>query len=71
MGYITVEESPRAIIAERLARGESRRPDLVTFAPPQHVLRVLAESGPEPSPIHLAAGRPERMRQVPNENRKR
>jgi len=32
MGYITVEESARAIIAERMARGESRRPDLVTFA---------------------------------------
>jgi predicted ATPase len=32
MGYITVEESARAIIAERLARGDSRRPDLVTFA---------------------------------------
>jgi predicted ATPase len=31
-GYITVEESARAIIAERLARGESRRPELVTFA---------------------------------------
>ena len=44
MGYITVEESARAITAERLARGESRRPDRVTFAP-QHVLRVLPESG--------------------------
>jgi predicted ATPase len=32
IGYITVEDSARAIIAERLARGESRRPDLVTFA---------------------------------------
>jgi predicted ATPase len=32
MGYSTVEESARAIIAERLARGGSRRPDLVTFA---------------------------------------
>jgi predicted ATPase len=32
LGYITVEESARAIIAERLARGESRRPDVVTFA---------------------------------------
>ena len=32
MGYATVEESARAIIAERLARGESPRPDLVTFA---------------------------------------
>jgi predicted ATPase len=32
MGYATVEESAREIIAERLARGESRRPDLVTFA---------------------------------------
>ena len=32
MGYITVEESARAIIAERLARGESRRPDPVAFA---------------------------------------
>lgn len=37
MGYITVEESARAIIAERLARGASRRPDLVTFA--QETLR--------------------------------
>ncbi len=32
MGYSTVEDSARAIIAERLARGESRRPDAVTFA---------------------------------------
>ena len=32
MGYATVEESARAIIAERLAAGESRRPDLPTFA---------------------------------------
>ena len=32
MGYITVEESARAIIAERIARGERPRPDLVTFA---------------------------------------
>lgn len=32
MGYITVEDSARAIIAERLARGASRRPDPVTFA---------------------------------------
>ncbi|HEY1308047.1 MAG TPA: AAA family ATPase [Vicinamibacterales bacterium] len=32
MGYTTVEESARAIIAERLARGESPRPDLPTFA---------------------------------------
>jgi len=32
MGYITVEESARAIIEERIARGERPRPDLVTFA---------------------------------------
>ena len=32
MGYATVEESARAIIAERLAAGGSRRPDLPTFA---------------------------------------
>ena len=32
MGYTTVEESARAIIAERLARGERRRPDLAVFA---------------------------------------
>ncbi|HKE83356.1 MAG TPA: AAA family ATPase [Vicinamibacterales bacterium] len=32
MGYATVEESARAIIAERLARGESPRPELATFA---------------------------------------
>jgi predicted ATPase len=31
-GYATVDESARAIIAERLARGESPRPDPVTFA---------------------------------------
>ncbi len=31
-GYATVEESARAIIGERLARGESRRPDALTFA---------------------------------------
>jgi predicted ATPase len=37
MGYSTVEESARAIIAERLARGASRRPDPVTFA--QETLR--------------------------------
>ncbi len=32
MGYATVEESARAIIAERLARGLSPRPDSVAFA---------------------------------------
>jgi predicted ATPase len=32
MGYATVDESARAIIAERLARGESPRPDSVAFA---------------------------------------
>lgn len=32
MGYATVEESARAIIAERLTAGASRRPDLPTFA---------------------------------------
>ena len=37
MGYATVDESARAIIAERLARGASRRPDVVTFA--QEMLR--------------------------------
>src|SRR5262245_1141912 len=31
-GYKTVEESARAIIAERLARGESPRPDPLAFA---------------------------------------
>ena len=31
-GYATVDESARAIIAERLARGESPRPDPVAFA---------------------------------------
>ena len=31
-GYSTVDESARAIIAERLARGESPRPDPVAFA---------------------------------------
>jgi predicted ATPase len=36
-GYPTVEESARAIIAERLARGLSRRPDAITFA--QEILR--------------------------------
>jgi predicted ATPase len=32
MGYATVEESARAIIAERLAAGSSRRPDVPAFA---------------------------------------
>jgi predicted ATPase len=36
-GYPTVEESARAVIAERLARGASRRPDALTFA--QEILR--------------------------------
>jgi predicted ATPase len=31
LGYATVEESARAIIAERLAAGKSRRPDPVVF----------------------------------------
>jgi len=31
-GYTTVDESARAIIAERLARGASPRPDSLTFA---------------------------------------
>src|SRR5215510_12564330 len=31
-GYVTVEESARAIIAERLARGASRRPEPLAFA---------------------------------------
>jgi len=37
MGFTTVEESARAIIAERLATGASRRPDPVAFA--QEILR--------------------------------
>jgi predicted ATPase len=37
LGYTTVEESARAMIAERLAAGSSRRPDLPTFA--REVLR--------------------------------
>ena len=32
MGYATIDESARAIIAERLARGASPRPDPVAFA---------------------------------------
>ena len=32
LGYATVEESARAIIAERLASGASRRPDFPAFA---------------------------------------
>lgn len=32
IGYPTVEESARAIIRERLARGVSRRPDALAFA---------------------------------------
>jgi len=32
MGYATVEESARAVIAERLAHGASRRPDARLFA---------------------------------------
>ena len=32
MGYITVEDSARAVIAERLGAGASPRPDPVTFA---------------------------------------
>jgi predicted ATPase len=32
IGFTTVEESARAIIAERLAGGASRRPDIATFA---------------------------------------
>src|SRR5215475_5555138 len=31
-GYATVEESARAVIAERLAQGATRRPDALTFA---------------------------------------
>src|SRR5215471_9105370 len=31
-GYSTVEESARAVIAERLAQGATRRPDALTFA---------------------------------------
>jgi predicted ATPase len=36
-GYLTVGDSARAIIAERVARGESRRPDALAFA--QEILR--------------------------------
>jgi predicted ATPase len=32
IGYVTVDESARAVIAERLARGASRRPDALSFA---------------------------------------
>jgi predicted ATPase len=32
IGYATVEESARAVIAERLARGATRRPDALAFA---------------------------------------
>ena len=32
MGYAIVDESARAVIAERLARGASRRPDALSFA---------------------------------------
>ena len=32
LGYSTVEESARAVIAERLARGETPRPEPLTFA---------------------------------------
>jgi predicted ATPase len=37
MGWATVSESARAIIAERLARGQSPRPDSLAFA--QEILR--------------------------------
>ena len=37
LGYATVEDSARAIIAERLTRGESRRPDALAFV--QEILR--------------------------------
>jgi predicted ATPase len=37
LGYATVDESARAIIAERLARGASPRPDVLAFA--QEILR--------------------------------
>jgi len=37
MGYATVDESARAVIAERLARGASARPDALAFA--QEILR--------------------------------
>src|SRR5262245_58325718 len=47
-GYATVAESARAIISERLARGQSPRPDSVAFA--QEIFRrdtekYLAHSG--------------------------
>lgn len=41
MGYPTVGESARAIISERLARGESPRPEPLAFA--QEILRRDAE----------------------------
>jgi len=41
MGYGTVDESARAVIAERLARGESPRPGPLAFA--QEILRRDAE----------------------------
>src|SRR5215470_14443328 len=37
MGYATVDESARAVIAARLTRGASPRPDALTFA--QEILR--------------------------------
>jgi predicted ATPase len=42
MGYATVTESARAIISERLARGESPRPDPLAFA--QEIFRRDAEN---------------------------
>ena len=40
LGYFTVEDSARAIIAKRVARGDTPRPDLVTFA--REILRRVA-----------------------------
>jgi predicted ATPase len=45
-GYATVEESARAVIAERLARGASPRPDALAFA--QEILRRDVEKYLDP-----------------------
>src|SRR5688572_18221659 len=45
-GYATVDESARAVIAERLARGASPRPDPVAFA--REILRRDIEKYLEP-----------------------
>jgi len=48
LGYFTVEDSARAIIAKRVARGDSPRPDLVTFA--REILRRAFHSGKRSTP---------------------